>query len=155
MEGLAFVGTAGFSYSDFETDTVTITGTDAGGGATTSVLALDDSTIELGFVSGTLSKSRVLPDEISAINYFGTFTYYNDFASEPTAVLEEAGTTANLQLSNLGSYGEISLGVNYIRLLNTGSDGKARQLSAAARVDYRSGSNVDSYGITGQVRIQF
>ena len=155
VEGLAFVGTAGFSYSDFETDTVTITGTDAGGGATTSVLALDDSTIELGFVSGTLSKSRVLPDEISAINYFGTFTYYNDFASEPTAVLEEAGTTANLQLSNLGSYGEISLGVNYIRLLNTGSDGKARQLSAAARVDYRSGSNVDSYGITGQVRIQF
>ena len=53
------------------------------------------------------------------------------------------------------AYGGISLGVNYIRLLNTGSDGKARQLSAAARFDYRSGSNVDSYGITGQVRIQF
>ncbi|MEO1780345.1 MAG: hypothetical protein AAFU63_16340, partial [Pseudomonadota bacterium] len=107
---------------------------------------------------------RVLPDEISAINYFGTLTYYNDFADDPTATLTAldpitglpTGAAADdLQLSNLGSYGEISLGVNYIRLLNTGGDGPARQLSAAARVDYRSGSNVDSFGITGQLRIQF
>ena len=44
---------------------------------------------------------------------------------------------------------------DYGRLLNPGSDGKARQMSAAARIDYRSGSNVDSYGITGQIRFQF
>ena len=157
IEGLNFVGTAGFSYSDFETDPITIDSTDSSGGDVDSILQLDDSTVELGFVSGTLSRSRVLPDEISAINYFGTVTYYNDFADNPTATFSEvgSGTVDNLELSNLGSYGEISLGVNYIRLLNTGSDGKARQLSAAARFDYRSGSNVDSYGITGQVRIQF
>ncbi|MEL6564658.1 MAG: hypothetical protein AAFQ59_09465, partial [Pseudomonadota bacterium] len=163
VEGLSFVGSAGFSYSDFETDAVTLAGTDSSGDTLNS-LQLADSSVELGFVSGTLSRSRVLPDEISAINYFGTLTYYNDFADDPTATLTAldpitglpTGAAADdLQLSNLGSYGEISLGVNYIRLLNTGGDGPARQLSAAARVDYRSGSNVDSFGITGQLRIQF
>ncbi|MEO0667519.1 MAG: hypothetical protein AAFZ99_06350, partial [Pseudomonadota bacterium] len=166
VEGLSFVGTTGFSYTEFETDSTTLTSDStsrdsstgnviAAGAVTDRTLQLEDSSIELGFVSGTLSMSRVLPDEISAINYFGTVTYYNDFADAPTATLIEPTSTGTLELSNLGSYGEISLGVNYIRLLNTGSDGKARQLSAAARVDYRSGSNVDSYGITGQVRIQF
>ena len=156
VEGLSFVSTAGFSYSDFETDPITIESTLSGGGpAPDSTLQLQDSSIELGFVSATLARSRVLPDQLSAINYFGTVTYYNDFADNPTATLTESGSTTNIELSNLGSYGEVSLGVNYIRLLDSGGDGAPRQLSAAARVDYRSGDAVDSYGITGQVRLQW
>ncbi|MCF6445747.1 hypothetical protein [Nereida sp. MMG025] len=148
VEGLTFVGTAGFSYSDFETDLIDI-GTDGS-------LQLLDNTLELGFVSGTLSKSRVLPDEISAINYFGTLTAYNDFASDPEAIFtDSSGTETPITLSNLGSYGELSVGVNYIRLLNVGSEGKARQLSAAGRIDYRQGGNLDSLGVTAQIRLQF
>ncbi|MEO0864280.1 MAG: hypothetical protein AAFY39_06775, partial [Pseudomonadota bacterium] len=170
VEGLTFVGSAGFSYSDLETDPILSSGfvPDGAGGNvlnTTNVLQLDDSTIELGFVSGTLSRTRVLPNGESLLNYFVTGTYYNDFADNPTASIltnefNTAGTlvgtgTTNLELSNLGDYGEISVGLNYIKLLNTNGDGAARQLSAAARLDYRTGDVVDSYGITGQVRIQW
>ncbi|MEL7090468.1 MAG: autotransporter outer membrane beta-barrel domain-containing protein, partial [Pseudomonadota bacterium] len=157
VEGLAFVGTAGFSYSSFDSDAITISGTDSLSNTFTDTLQLDDSSVELGFVSGTLSRSRILPNEISAINYFGTLTYYNDFADAPTATLQRQGSTVvdTIELSNLGSYGEVSVGVNYIQLLDAGRDGAPRQFSAAARVDYRSGSNVDSYGVTGQVRWQW
>ncbi|MEL7167261.1 MAG: hypothetical protein AAGL96_17485, partial [Pseudomonadota bacterium] len=157
VEGLAFVGTAGFSYTSFESDSLTISGTDSSGASFTDTLQLDDSTVELGFVSATLSRSQILPNEISALNYFGTVTYYNDFADAPTASLVPDGssTTDVIELSNLGSYGEVSVGVNYIQLLDAGRDSAPRQFSAAARLDYRSGANVDSYGLTGQVRWQW
>ncbi|MEL6617294.1 MAG: hypothetical protein AAFP16_00345 [Pseudomonadota bacterium] len=162
VEGLNFVGSAGFSYTDLETDAISITGFDAAAVADTeNILQLEDSSIELGFVSGTLSRTRLLPDGNSLVNYFVTGTYYSDFADDPKATLTttdlgtNAVTTTNLELSNLGDYGEISVGLNYIKLLNTNGDGAARQLSAAARLDYRTGDVVDSYGITGQVRIQW
>ena len=148
VDGLNFVGSVGFSYSDYKTDDVDL-GVDG-------MLELADGQTKLGFISGTLSRTRVQPDEVSLINYFSTATLYNDFAGDPIATFVDSGAGRNdIALSNLGSYGELSAGVNYVRLLNPGSDGTPRQLNASIRLDARKGQNVESWGLTGQLRIQF
>lgn len=86
---------------------------------------------------------------------------YKDFAPETASVFtlrdgdgaieREDGLTS----SNLGTYGELSLGVNYSKVLEAGSAGKPRQFNASVRVDGRTGDVLDSYGITAQVRLQF
>lgn len=56
---------------------------------------------------------------------------------------------------NLKSYTELSVGANYVKVLNPGRAGGARQFSTSARIDGRFGSNIDSVGVTGQIRWQF
>ena len=147
-EGLNFVSSVGFSFTDLKTDTIDL-GTDGS-------LQINDSKSQIGFVSATVAKSKVLPDDISLLSYFGTVTYYNDFADDPTAVFtSNTGQMRELTLSNIGSYTELSAGLNYVRLLSPGDAGNARQLNAAVRVDARVGEDVESWGIAGQFRLQF
>ncbi|QUJ78124.1 hypothetical protein KDD17_17435 [Sulfitobacter albidus] len=148
FEGMSFVGSAGFSFSNYETDEIDL-GTDGR-------LELADGEARLGFISGTVSQTKFLPDEVSLINYFATATYYNDFGDDPSAVFTDNQGRANeIALSNLGSYGELSAGLNYVRLLDPVGTVSPRQLNAAIRIDARTGSNVESWGVTGQVRLQF
>ena len=147
-EGLNFVSSVGFSFTDLKTDTIDL-GTDGS-------MQINDSKSQIGFVSATVAKSKVLPDDISLLSYFGTVTYYNDFADDPTAVFtSNTGQMRELTLSNIGSYTELSAGLNYVRLLSPGDAGNARQLNAAVRVDARVGEDVESWGIAGQFRLQF
>ena len=146
--GLTFVSSAGFSFSKNETDDVVL-GTDG-------VLRFDDGYSNVGFLSASLANTVILPDEVSLISYFGTATVYNDFADDRSAFFTPTGGTAReVALENLGAYGEVSLGVNYLKLLSPGQAGNARQLNASVRVDARFSSDVESYGITGQMRLQF
>ncbi|MEP4552507.1 beta strand repeat-containing protein, partial [Tateyamaria sp.] len=146
--GLTFVSSAGFSYSRNETDDVTL-GTDGN-------LTFSNGFSRVGFLSASVAKSKILPDEESLISYFGTATVYNDFADDRNAVFTPTGGVArSLSLENLGAYGEVSLGVNYLKLLSPGDAGNARQLNASVRVDARFSDDVESYGITGQFRLQF
>ena len=147
-EGLNFVSSVGFSFTDLKTDTIDL-GTDGS-------MQINDSKSQIGFVSATVAKSKVLPDDISLLSYFGTVTYYNDFADDPTAVFtSNTGQMRELTLSNIGSYTELSAGLNYVRLLSPGDAGNARRLNAAVRVDARVGEDVESWGIAGQFRLQF
>ncbi|MEL6915925.1 MAG: hypothetical protein AAFP13_15630 [Pseudomonadota bacterium] len=157
VEGLAFVSSVGFSYTANSTDEIDV-GEDG-------VIELEDGDQSVGFVSATLARSQILPDEVSLLSYFGTVTFYSDFADARqgtlTAEEEDPDTgdisinTTNFELDNLGTYGELSAGINYLRLLSPGAAGNARQLNASARIDARVGESVESWGITGQVRIQF
>ncbi|KIC47720.1 hypothetical protein RA29_19075, partial [Tateyamaria sp. ANG-S1] len=149
IEGLTFISSVGFSFTDSETDPINL-GADG-------TLAVDDSESQIGFVSGTLARSRILPDNVSVLSYFGTATLYNDFASDRTATFTPAGggTPRQLTIGTIGSYAELSAGLNYVRLLTPGSDGKPRQLNAAVRLDARFGDDVESYALTGQIRFQF
>ena len=145
--GLNFVGSGGIALTKSSTDSI-----DLGGG---DFLQLADHTTKLGFVSGTVARSVPLPDEISLISYFGTATLYNDFSGERNATLNSGGNLTEVTLDSLGAYGEVSAGVNYLRLLEPGQAGNARQLNASVRMDLRSGESVDSWGLTAQARIQF
>ena len=146
--GLTFVPTAGFGFT--QTKAATLTFTD---GAT---LQTQDSTTEIGFVGGTLAKTFFGEDGTSATNVFATGTYYNDFGNERSSIYTDAGgATQSLTSENLGAYGELSLGVNYVKIIDEGNFGAAKQLNASIRADGRFSGSVNSYGLTAQLRLQF
>ncbi len=146
---LSVVPTAGFALTNLKTDDVVF---DDG-----SRLIIDDGESRTAFVGATLSRTVVQPSGTSALNQFITATYYNDFGDDLTSTFINAadGSTDQLSSSNLGSYTEISAGLNYLRLLEPDQLGNARQMNASIRGDYRTGGSLDSWGITAQVRIQF
>ncbi|KIN75146.1 Outer membrane autotransporter barrel domain protein [Sulfitobacter noctilucae] len=160
--GLVFVPAVGISHSrtsvdDLRFDGGTVDFTDDDG-----VLQIDDIVSTVGFISGTLSRSKVLPSGTAVINYFGTATYYQDFGGDTTSRFYELdangkpfGEPLTTTSSNLGAYGEISLGVNYTKLIDPGRAAGARQFDASVRVDARFSDNLDGYGITAQMRFQF
>ena len=148
--GINLVPTLGFAITKSETDPVAF----EGGGR----LEIDDASTEVGFMGATLSMSRILPSGKAALTYFATGTYYKDFADPVRSVYYDspaAVTGAESFSSNLGAYGEASLGVNYTQLLEPGAILNAKQLNASARVDGRFGDTLDSWGITAQLRLQF
>jgi hypothetical protein len=62
-EALNFVGSVGFSYSSFQTADI-----DLGANGT---LELADSSSTIGFMSGALPRTRLQPNALSLIKYFG------------------------------------------------------------------------------------
>lgn len=144
----------GFSWTSTSTDEIRLS--NPTGGAD-DILRVEDFDNQVGFVGLAVSRSRPLATNDGGTSLFLSGTYYSDFASDPTATLVIAGDPANtesLTLTNLGSYGEISAGWSYVRQLTNGVGG-ARLMSATIRGDARSGGNLDSWGLTGQLRLQF
>ena len=146
-----FVPTAGFAYTKVETEDVVFDDD--------SVVSVNDFTSEILFAGGTLARTSFAEDGTSALSQFVTATYYNDIADDPTSVFtprpELDGDSQSLTNENLGAYGELSLGLNYLRILPLDAPLGAKQLSASLRGDLRSSDQLDSWGITGQFRIQF
>lgn len=150
--GIVLVPTAGFSWT--KTDAVETINFDDG-----ATLNIQENETQVAFVGATISKTVVQPDGVSALNYFATATAYNDFADPARSLYLPAGALPGNELeslsANLGTYGELSVGVNYTKLLNPGQVLNARQLNASVRVDGRFGDSLESWGVTGQVRLQF
>lgn len=147
--GWAVVPTAGFAWSKLSTDPIRF--------ADEFVLRFEDSERKIGFVGGTVARTFVQPADNTALNVFATGTVYKDFADPTVSIFSGSGAEAfdeqRLVSDNLGTYGEVSLGANYIKVLPEGS--WARQFSTSTRVDVRYGESLDSVGVTGQVRWQF
>lgn len=152
-EGWMFLPTAGFAFSNLTVDEIKF--------ATGDTLQIKDSQNRVGFAGATLSRTFINEAKNSAIYAFGTATIYKDFASDTRSVYTMIGAdgsvirTDELSSSNLGTYGELSLGANYLKVLDTGRAGAPRQFNASIRVDGRTGDVLDSYGVTAQVRFQF
>lgn len=153
-EGWLFVPTAGFAFSNLSVDPIYF--------EDDAELRIEDSKNRVGFIGGTVSKTFLRPERNSLINAFGTATVYRDFASDTRSVFiqrdDEDGSITRedgLSSSNLGTYGELSFGLNYARVLQPGGDRAPRQFNASIRIDGRTGDVLDSYGVTAQVRLQF
>ena len=152
-EGWMFVPTAGFAFSNLSVDKITFT--------TGDTLQIKDSQNRVGFLGGTLSKTFINPTQNSAVYAFATATVYKDFADDTNSVYTMLGADGavirrdELSSSNLGTYGELSLGANYLKVLDVGRAGGPRQFNASIRVDGRTGDVLDSYGLTAQMRFQF
>ncbi len=126
------------------------------------LLQIEDIDSKVAFLSATLSRSRVLPSGMAALNYFGTVTYYQDFGSDTTSRFFEVdalgapvGDPLTTTSSNLGSYTELSVGLNYTKLIEPGRAAGARQFDASVRLDGRFSGGLDGYGVTAQMRYQF
>ena len=149
---LVIVPTAGFALTRTKTDVIEF---DNG----TDTLQLDDFDNNRAFVGATLARTILNDSDNSFARQFVTATYYADFADDPTSTFTfvDGGATGtqNVVNQNLGSYGEISAGYNYVRIFDDGQAIPARQLDASIRADARFGGQLDSWGLTGQLRLQF
>ena len=149
---LVIVPTAGFALTRTSTDAIEF---DNG----TDFLQLDDFSNNRAFVGATLARTILNDSDNSFARQFLTATYYADFAKDPTSTFTfvDGGTTGTQTVvnQNLGSYAEISAGYNYVRIFDDGGAIPARQLDASIRADARFGGQLDSWGLTGQLRLQF
>jgi len=146
---LLFVPVGGFAYTQVETDPIVF---DDG-----SVVQVLDFDSRIGFVGGTVSRTSFGEDGTTALNQFVTATYYNDFADDPLSSFDpgDGSGLRTVRTQNLGSYTELSVGVNYIKILDVKNPLNVKQLSASARADARVSDQLESWGLTAQVRFQF
>lgn len=146
---LTLVPTAGFAFTQIETDPIAFT--DRG------VVRIDDFDSQIGFIGGSLSQSSFGDDGVSAWRQFLSGTVYSDFASGPTSTFTPVDNSGDRGLTsdNLGTYGEMSFGVNYVRVLQENEWGAMKQWSANARADVRISHRLKSWGATIQARYQF
>jgi len=146
---MTFVPTAGFAFSQIETDPITFT--DRG------VVRIDDFDSKIGFVGASLARSSFGDDGVSAWRQFLSGTIYNDFADGPTSTFTPVDNSGDRGLTseNLGMYTEISFGVNYVRILQENEWGAIKQWSGNARADVRLSDRLKSWGMTVQARYQF
>ncbi len=147
--GLTFVPTVGFAYSQISTDPINFVGR--------GVVQIDDFDSQIGFAGGTVTRTIVGDDGVSALTQFGTLTLYKDFAENPTSTFTRSdnGDVTRISSENLGAYGEISAGLNYVRILQPGEFGAVKQFNASVRGDFRVSDRLDSWGVTAQARFQF
>lgn len=149
-DGLSFVPTAGLSMTRTGASRLTFSGNG-------NTLDLDSYTSKVGFVGGTLAQTRINEAGDAGSTYFVSANYYKEFGGDRTATLTTAtpATTTRITSTDIGAFGELSLGWNYVRVLDNGPGG-ARQLNASVRADARRGSNISrSVSLTAQVRLSF
>jgi hypothetical protein len=65
------------------------------------------------------------------------------------------GTQQAVETENLGTFGEVSAGVNYIKILEGGSAGNPRELTATLRGDFKFSDQLLAGGLTASLRLQF
>jgi autotransporter-associated beta strand protein len=147
-EGLNFIPTGGLSYTRTSAANVNFAGGES--------LRTEGFDSIVGFVGGTLARTTISESGDSGTTLFGSANYYQDFAGDSKSVFTDSlGGTQNITTKNIGGFGELSMGVNYVRILENGPAG-AKQLNANLRVDGRFGSNVTkAASITAQVRLSF
>ncbi|MDO5622784.1 MAG: hypothetical protein Q4G24_15120 [Paracoccus sp. (in: a-proteobacteria)] len=149
--GWQVVPTMGFAWSQMSTDPMKFNDGYR--------LDFEDAERKVGFAGGTVSRTFVQEAENAALNLFATGTYYKDFADPLVTRFwnenDSAFEAQRLVSDNLGAYGELSIGANYVRILSPGRAGRPRQFSTSARIDKRFSDDLDSVGVTGQIRWQF
>lgn len=143
--GWAVLPTMGFAWSKLSTDSIRFD--------EDYTLVFKDSTRKIGFAGATLAKTFVDNGRNSALYAFATGTWYRDFADPTISLFASEENTETLTTENLGSYGEISVGANWVKVL--GPKARGRQVSTGARIDARFGDQLDSVGVSGQFRWQF
>ena len=150
-KGINFVPTAGFNLTHVSGDTLTL----AGG----ETLELEAFTSVVGFVGGALARTFIAEDGGSATTAFVSGNYYQDMGGDRGALFDIDGDGLDpeeVSVASIGGFGELSLGLNYVKVLDAGSAAGAKQLNASIRGDVRIGQNVtDAYSVTAQVRLSF
>jgi len=145
---VGFVPTGGFGYTTTKTDSLTFPGTSA-------TAQIEDHSTLIGFLGGTLARTKLNTDGISATTTFLTGTYYNDFSDAVVTDFTDGVNSGQITTDPLGSFIEASAGMSYVRILDKGQFGKARQLDVSGRVDARFSGDVSAVGVTLQGRLQF
>ena len=145
--GLSLIPRAGFGITRMGSSTLTY--------LDGSTLTMDGHTNSIGYLSASLQKTTQNAAGDSLVGTFVTATIYNDFSPKVTSTYTTGGSTTEFKTSNLGTYGELSVGVDYLKVLDAGAIGGAKQMNASIRIDDRFSKNVSALGLTAQLRFQF
>lgn len=147
-KGLNIIPTAGLNLTTVSGNSLTLAGGD--------VLEIDGYTSVVGFVGATVTKTMIAEDGATAKVAFVSANYYQDFGGDRTATLFSGADTLPVDVTSIGGFGELSVGLNYVKVLDPGAFGPAKQFNASIRADARLGSNVSgAYSVTAQVRLSF
>ena len=120
-----------------------------------SQIELDASTTAISFVGGTLARTMVNEANGARSAAFATLTHYVNLSDDAASTfIDTSDISTAIRSSALPDYTEISLGYTYNRELRS-DRGSLRKFSASIRADGRFGQGFDSYGLTGQIRLQF
>lgn len=154
IEGMSFTPSLGFSISKSKVDQIEFndpTNPNAG-----SFVKIDDRITRVGFVGGTLSRVWVSKTARSSSSVFATANYYHDFSGNTSGqFFDAAGASQPFSVDAMGSFAELSIGFNHSKKLNSGGSGPIKMLSTSMRLDGLIGRSIDSFGLTGQIRLQF
>jgi hypothetical protein len=149
FDDISVVPSVGLSYSRTQSDNVAIAATPGG------TLVFDDIESLVGFASVSVAKTIILPDQKSAIQPFVTATIYNDFADDSVInYIAPSGSSTPTFTENLGTYGEISAGINYRNILNK-ENGPLRDVTASLRGDVSFSDRLLGGRVTANLRLQF
>ncbi|MDT0681947.1 hypothetical protein RM543_04555 [Roseicyclus sp. F158] len=150
-EDMVVVPTAGIGITRSETEDLAFRD---GDGNKIGEIQFEDHTTKIGFLGATVAKTVISDAGDSAFNYFGTATYYGDFSDDKESAFVIDDTEQEISTEPLGNFGELSVGFSYVRILD-GQIGAAKQLNASVRADARFSDDVEGYGLTAQLRLQF
>jgi len=152
--GLVVIPTGGLALTRTKADAIffeadPLTNTPA------STLTQGEYNSKVAFIGSTLAKTSINADGVSATTSFVTATYYNDFSDDLASNFTIGSTTQAILTTSERSYGELSAGLNYVRILDGGGATAAKQMNLAIRADARIGDDIDGYGLTANFRFQF
>ena len=157
-DNVFLVPTGGLAITNTSTDPLTFTNVV---GTPTARMNFPDHSTTLGFLGATAGYQTISEAGDSALTRFVTATVYSDMSDDRVSqfdLLDSSGTvvdSSTLVTESLGVFGEVSVGMNYVRILDDGQVGAARQLNAGVRLDARFSDRIGAYSLTAQARLQF
>ena len=109
----------------------------------------------IGYGSATLAKTIIFESQTEAMTPFITATIYSDFGDDSTSTFTDRnGLKAGIVTDNIGTYGELSLGLNYRAIFDDNRFG-IEDLTTSVRADFAVGEKNEGSSLTGQLRLQF
>ncbi|WP_319518980.1 hypothetical protein [uncultured Martelella sp.] len=147
LDRLALTPSVGLSYSNSSFDDLRVAS------GSPAKIAFDDMDTFVGSIGLAASTAFVLEENKGTILPFLSGTYYNNFSDDPTAeYVSSAGIRTPITTSTVDSYGEVSVGFNYLAPAVTGN---MRQLSSQLRADFPVGDDVSGAQVSLSLRVQF
>jgi fibronectin-binding autotransporter adhesin len=157
-KGINFIPTIGFNYTSVTGYALGLNGGTTGPGQTgdDAVLTISPYNTVVGFLGGTLTRTKISESGDAATTGFVSGNYYQDFGGDREATYQlGAQPIEAITVGSIGGFAEASIGLNYVKILDKGPGG-AKQLNANIRADARFGANVsNSYSLTAQIRYSF
>jgi len=146
--GLSLTPHLGFSHAKTDSDRTINFAT----GETLNIESYDTSIMSIG-----VTLANTLETENTFARPYISMAYFQDVSGDRTSVFgDQGGSTQALQTSGLDGYGQLTIGVDHHRVLNSGSAASPKTLSVGVHAGVKFGETIsESFDIAASVRFTF
>jgi hypothetical protein len=137
------IPSGGFTISNTSVDAFRTSG---------GVAEFDDLVSVMGFAGITATTTVPVRDNFFLLP-FASATLYNEFADNGKSGFTLGLTTADIDTDRIGTFGQLGIGINAVRVGNTAAG--ESNVYGSLRFDAQIGEQIEGWGVTGAVRIQF